>query len=279
MEENEKNITLGNKQPQPQPTQQVPEEFMDREFQVPTDDVYLPSEGRFYASGKNTVKIKYLTAEDENILTSPELIRNGKVLDVLLENSIVDKDMKPSQMLTGDRNAVLLKLRATGYGDEYEVKITCSDCGETFPTTALLSKLNIKKLEINPDGNNEFDVVLPKMKIPIKFRLLTGADENLLTKTADLNKKKINKTTAVSTLLTEKFLLQIMEAKGNRDKTYIKKMISAMPISDSLFLREYIREIEPGVDMNQSFQCTYCGKVDEYEVPITAKLFWPNAQI
>lgn len=290
MSENEKNITVGkqNLKSTQDNSDSISElnnqgittnEFLDNEFQVPTDDVILPSEGKFYENGQKSVKIKYLTAEDENILTSPDLIRSGKVLDVLLENSIIDSELRPQKMLTGDRNAVLLALRATGYGDEYSVKMTCNNCGETFETDVLLSKLKTKKLEIDPDSNNEFDVKLPKMKVPIKFRLLIGEDENRLSKIAEIGKKRINKNVSVSTLLTERFLLQIMEANGNRDKGYIKKMISAMPISDSLFLREYIREVEPGVDMKYIFECDKCGNSKEDDVPITAKLFWPNANI
>lgn len=254
---------------------------LDEEFMVPTDEVPLPSEGKFYPTGQKTVKIKYLTAEDENILTSSELIRNGKVLDVLLENSVIDSTIKPSEMLTGDRNAVLLALRSTGYGDEYEVKMTCDNCGEDYKTNVLLSSLKQRPLDIDPDSNGEFEVNLPKMKIPVKFRLMTGADEAKLTKIAasSAGKKKINNSVSVSTLLTERYLLQVMEVNGNRDKLYIKKAITRMPISDSLFLREYMKLVEPGINMNHEFGCPFCSHNQEKEVPITAKLFWPNAQI
>ena len=283
-DEETKKVVVGSNEPDinntnPSGPSEVPEEFIDREFQVPTDDVPLPSEGIFYANNQKSVEIKYLTAEDENILLSPELIRSGRVLDVLLENSVISKDLRPSEMLTGDRNAVLLALRTTGYGDEYDVKITCSECGEEFSVTVILSKLKTKGLSDKPDNNGEFAVTLPKMKIPIKFRLLNGADEARLTKVSETGKRRLTKDISVSTLLTERLLLHIMEANGNRDKIYIKKMISAMPIYDSLFLREYIRNIEPGVDMTDFFTCTHCGATKEYDIPITAKLFWPNANI
>ena len=119
----------------------LPVEAFDDEFLVPTDEIELPSEGKFYSNGQKTIKIKYLTAEDENILTSPELIRNGKVLDVLLQNAIVDDTLNPSEMLTGDRNAVLLALRSTGYGDDYEVRMSCDNCGEPYDANVKLSDL------------------------------------------------------------------------------------------------------------------------------------------
>lgn len=282
-------ITLGGKKPGNQTPvapasitdtegQVIPSEFSDNEFMVPTDDVNLPSGGVFYPNKQSTVKVKYLTAEDENILTSPELIRSGKVLDVLLENSIIDKGLSPSEMLTGDRNAVLLSLRSTGYGDDYPFKMTCPECGEEYEATVKLSELQHKKLEVAPDSNGEFEVELPKMKSKLRFRLLTGKDEAYLTKVSERSKKtKAN--VQFSTLLTERYLLQVMEFNGNRDKSYIKKAITAMPIFDSLYLREYMREIEPGVNLEHEFECPKCSKVYTDNISIGARLFWPNAKI
>ena len=285
-------ITLGGKKPENQETpinqpqaqmtdsdgQVVPGEFADNEFMVPTDDVALPSGGMFYPNKQSTVKVKYLTAEDENILTSPDLIRSGKVLDVLLENSIIDKGISPDTMLTGDRNAVLLSLRSTGYGDDYPIKMACPKCEEEYETTIKLSELEHKQIDIKPDANGEFEVELPKMKSKLKFRLLNGKDESYLTK-SNQRSKKLKSNIQFSTLLTERYLLQIMEFNGNREKGYIKKAINSMPVFDSLFLREYMREVEPGVDLEHTFDCPSCGDVYNDTIPITARLFWPNAKV
>lgn len=256
----------------------IPSQFIDTEFMVPTDEIDLPSQGKYYPNGQKTLKVKYLTAEDENILTSPELIKNGKVLDVLLNHAVIDKSLRPEDMLTGDKNAVLLALRSTGYGDDYEVKMNCPECSEQYKTSVKLSSLKYKTMEGEPDQNGEFSIQLPKMRMIAKFRLLTGKDENYLTKRVE-SMKKIKKNTGESTLLTERYILQIMEINGNRDKIYISNAISNMPISDSYFLREYIGLIEPGVDMEHEFECSNCGHTYEDTVPITAKLFWPNAKV
>ncbi len=296
MEEKNDSITLGGKKgvDAPQTTNNtnqqaehiksmsdssgVPAQFIDTEFMVPTDEIELPSQGKYYPNGQKTLKVKYLTAEDENILTSPDLIKNGKVLDVLLEHAIIDKTLRPNDMLTGDKNAVLLSLRSTGYGDDYEVKMTCPDCTEQYKTSVKLSSLKYKTLEGEPDQNGEFSIKLPKMKMVVKFRLLTGKDEDYLAKKVE-SMKKIKKSTGTSNLLTERYLLQIMEMNGVRDKIYISNAIAGMPISDSYFLREYIGIIEPGVDMDHEFECKNCGHVYEDVVPITARLFWPNAKV
>jgi hypothetical protein len=256
----------------------IPAEFVDTEFMVPTDEIELPSQGRYYPSGQKTVKVKYLTAEDENILTSPDLIKNGKVLDVLLNHAVIDRSLRPDDMLTGDKNAVLLALRSTGYGDDYEVRMTCPECTEQYKTSVKLSSLKYKPMQGEADQNGEFAIQLPKLKMMTKFRLLTGKDENYLTKKVE-SIKKIKKNTGESSLLTERYILQLMEMNGNRDKIYISNAIANMPISDSYFLREYIGLIEPGVDMDYEFECTNCGHVYEDTVPITAKLFWPNAKV
>ncbi len=257
----------------------IPEQFIDTEFQVPTDYVELPSKGMFYPSRKSSIQIKYLTAEEENILTSADLIKSGKVLDVLLKKAIIDRDIDPEDLLSSDRNAILIALRITGYGDEYEVKTTCPSCSHGNKGNILLSSLQNREVADTPDSEGLFSVQLPKCKANIKFRLLKGSDETRLQKVAELNKKTVGNNMKYQTVLTERYLLQIMEVQGNRDKTFIKKFISAMPIADSLFFREYLKEVEPGLDMNHDFECENCGHNYSQEIPMTAKLFWPNANI
>lgn len=253
-------------------------QMVDNEFQAITDTIELPSKGVFYPNKQSQVKIKHLTAEDENILTSPDLIRSGKVLDVLLDNAIVDGMLSAEDMLVGDRNAVLLYLRKEGYGNEYEVKMNCPACSSEFRDIVLISELKHKILETMPDADGLFTVILPKTKWVIKFRLLDGKDEAFLTKKAEIP-KKTKKNVSYSQVLTERYVLQVMSINNSADKLQIKKAVSNMPIGDSLFLREYIRTVEPGVNMEYDFQCKVCNHQFEDTVPINAKLFWPNAKI
>ncbi len=253
-------------------------QMVDDEFPVITDTVPLPSKGVFYKNKQATVKIKHLTAEDENILTSPDLIRNGKVLDVLLDNAIIDNSLTADDMLVGDRNAVLMYLRKEGYGDDYEVKINCPSCSEDFSTIVKISDIEAKPLEKTPDSNGEFMIDLPKSGWKLKFRFMNGKDENYLSQLSGKNKKG-KKGVVYSNLLTERFLLQIMEVNGNRDKLQIKKAISNMPAIDSLFLREYVADVEPGLKLETNYTCTNCSHNFDGDIPITPKLFWPNAKI
>jgi len=248
----------------------------DDEFKVPTEEIELPSRGAFYANGKSTVKIKYLTAEEDNILFSTDLIRSGKVLDVLLESAILDKDLRPEDMVSGDRNLLLIEIRKTGFGEFYKPgNISCGSCKQDYDPTVDLNKLKPRMLEVMPGEDGLYELELPVTKMNIKFRLLRGSDEKRLTKLIENGQKKPGGT-KVSRLITERYLLQIMEVNGNKDKTYISKFINAMPTKDSLFFREYNRVIEPGIDLDYEFECPYCNHTETKNVPINSKLFYPD---
>jgi len=254
----------------------IPEQFLDTEFKVPTETIELPSKGVFYANGKKTVTIKYLTAEEDDILYSPDLIKSGRVLDVLLDRAVKDPDLRPENMLSGDRNYILVQVRKTGLGSDYVPgEVQCPSCGQVHEPTIDLGKIESKPLEIMPDEDGEYTVELPIMKMSIKFRLLTGHDEKRLSKLAESKGKKSGGI-KVNKLITEKYVMQIMEVNGQRDKLYIKKFIAAMPMRDSMFFREYVRRIEPGLDLSYEFECPSCGELDIKDIPITPKLFYPD---
>lgn len=260
--------------------QSIPKEFIDNEFAIPTEEIELPSLGVFYPNGKKSVKVKYLTADEDDVLFSPELIKSGKVLDALLQIVVMDKDLNPDDMIVGDRNTILIHMRRNGLGEEYEPgKMTCPSCGEQYNPVVDLSKLKTKNLEHKPDANGEYDFLLPIMKKNIKFRFLNGRDEARISKATQTTKKGGNNNYKVSKAVTERYRLQIKEVEGNRDPLYISRFISAMPMKDSLVFREYVKLISPGIDFNYEFSCTNCGHLYEDEVPMTYRLFYPNADL
>lgn len=282
MENQEKRIIVGQTQGKVETNhgeQDIPKEFLDTEFMVPTEEITLPSLGVFYPNGKKTVKVKYLTAEEDDVLFSPELIKSGRVLDALLQIVVVDKDLNPDDMIVGDRNTILIHMRRTGMGEEYKPgKMTCPSCHEEFEPTVDLSLLKLKMLENMPDARGEYDFLLPIMKKNIKFRFLNGKDETKISKSSQTTKKGTSNY-KVSKYVTERYRLQIMEVEGNRDKLYVAKLISAMPMRDSLVFREYVKLVSPGVDFNYEFECTNCGHHYEEEVPMTQRLFYPNVDL
>lgn len=245
-------------------------------FEIPYDVIELPSEGKLYVGNKSTVKVEYLTATDENILTSPNLLQSGKVLEYLLKNKVKDTDIKVDDLLVGDRNAIMIFLRATGYGEMYPVRLTDPQTGEEFETEINLSELKTKKLGANPDERGEFTFTLPRTKKDIKFKLLTASDEEAILKAVEKRTKITG--SKVSTTLTYRLERQITEIDGQRDKNYISKFISVMPAYDSLKFREYAEEIEPGVDLNIEVE-TPSGDYLRTILPITIRFFWPNLRV
>lgn len=162
---------------------------------VPYDMVPLPSLGKIYKNIKPRIAVAYLTAADEDLITSPNLYLDGKIFDTLLRRKIMNKKIKPEDLCDGDRNAIILWLRATGYGENFPVNVTDPVSGENFESTIDLSKLKIKELTLTPDKNGLFDYVLPKSKSIVKFRFMTHKDDVGYTKLLTELSPKIKKHT------------------------------------------------------------------------------------
>lgn len=255
----------------------VKTQTQDVQFQAPFDVLPLPSRGLLYPGQKNSVKVEYMTAQDENILTSPNLIKSGKVLDYLMERKIKESPVPFDQLLVGDRNSIMIWLRATGYGQMYPVKLNDSTSGVEFETEIDLSELKTKELPegVEPDEKGEFSFELPRSKKKIKFSLLTVGDErNILTRSEKYEKATKSQ---VSQTLTYRLQAQIKEIDGNRDLNFIQQFINVMPAFDSLKFREYSDSIEPGIDMSAEVE----GPTGTFQASITLGLnfFWPNVRV
>lgn len=255
------------------------EETNNSEFsmEIPFDMLELPSKGLLYPGRKPVVKVEYFVTADENILVSPNLIKNGKVFEVLLNRKVKELGFDVRDMLIGDRNAILLWLRASAYGEMYPVKLTDPSTGDEFEHNIDLSKLDVKELGATPDENGEFTFELPKTKKTVKFRFLTGRDEDDLMKIME-RKMKIGGLDGVSNLLTSRLEKQITEIDGNRDIMFISRFIQVLPAFDSLKFREYVNSIEPGIDMKVNVEAP-SGENFRITLPITTEFFWPNTGV
>src|SRR3990167_4301719 len=192
-------------------------------YEVPVETVPIPSAGRIYPEGTalhglQTVDIRAMTAREEDILMSRALIKKGEVISALIRSCLIDKTIDVDSMIAGDRNALMIAIRITGYGREYSGEIVCKACGEKGPSDFDLANLKIKRLEIDPvqEGQNAFKFTLPVTKKEVLFRFLTGADEQDLIQSAERKKKVVGQ--KVDTIVTDKLQRSIIAIDGLTDK-------------------------------------------------------------
>ena len=220
-------------------------EYVPEEYQVPFDVLELPSQGLLYKNKKSTVRVEYLTAFDETILSSPNISNSGKMMDVLLERKIKDLGFDPLDLLVSDRVSVLIFLRTTAFGTDYS-QIVVTDDNELVEASIDLSTLKQKKLTVKPDNDGMFDFVLPNSKKKIKFRFLTGRDESEI---EVLDKTYVEKNGSdISNKLFFRLEKQVMSIDNITDKIKISNILKSLSIKDSRLLRRYMDSIESGID-------------------------------
>ena len=263
----------------------TPESSADQPFSfvTPTEFVDLPSRGQYYPEGhaldgRDSVEIRYMTAKDEDILTSQSLLKKGLALDRLLQSVIVDKTIKPNDLLVGDKNAILVAVRASGYGNDYNTKVTCPVCYTSTDHVYDLSSLDtnyvddLESLEATRGPDKTFIVTLPRTKVEVGLRLLTGADEK---KMAHLAEKK-KKNNLPETPLTDQFRMIIASVNGSQNQSHINELINNMPAMDSRYLRHTYTKLTPNIELRKMFECPQCGSEEEVMIPFTTEFFWPK---
>jgi hypothetical protein len=240
-------------------------------LKLPTETVELPSKGLLYNAdnplSSGMVEIKYMTAKEEDILTNQSYIKKGTVLDKLLQSLIVDKNIKYSDLVVGDKNALLVAARILGYGAEYEFEYG-------FET----HKVDLSSLENTPfdetlitQGVNEFDFLLPRTNTTVSFKILNGKDENDIEREL-AGLRKINKEASPEVSTRLKYMITAIE--GDPDKKQIREFVDNYLLAqDSRALRKYIKEIQPDVDLSFFPE----GSNTKTTIPIGLSFFWPDA--
>tara|TARA_R110001583_G_scaffold105974_18_gene254046 strand:- start:2223 stop:3077 length:855 start_codon:yes stop_codon:yes gene_type:complete len=252
-------------------------------FVVPTEFVELPSGGKFYPEGhplhgEDSIEIKQMTAKEEDMLTSRTLLRKGIAIDRVLESLILDKRVNPNSLLVGDRNAIIVATRVSGYGSDYNTKVSCPACGTNQEYSFDLQEAVIYRGEdidsINATGNGDgtYEVELPKSKLNVTFRLLTGNDEKRLLDGIEFDRKKKHHERGVTRQITN----IAIAVNGDSSPAAINYLAANIPSMDSRHLRLAYRLATPNVDLTQEFECGECQHAQDMEVPLTADFFWPD---
>ena len=257
-----------------QPMNNYIEQISQPQFNTAFDVIPLPSEGKLYKNKKPNVKLAYMTTGDENILTSPNLLESGEFLEILINRKLLETDLRYKDLHIGDRNALMIWLRATSYGEMYPVTVFDED-NESFETEVNLNELKVKKLGAEPDSEGYFDFYLPLSKVNIKFKLLTVRDVDEIDELVDRDRKNNAIINNMSTYRLEK---HIVEVNGVRDRNAIKDFVQNLRIQDAKKLRDYIDDIESGIELDIEIKTPRGGSIKTF-LPLSLKFFWPNFSI
>ena len=201
----------------------------ENQYGFPTEVLSLPSQGLLYPEDSplrsGIIDVKYMTAKEEDILTSTNLIEQGVVITKLLESVIADPKVKLDDMLLGDKNALLVGTRILGYGKDYEVMITDPDTNERVEYVVDLTKLKDKKIDTKLYSKGiTFEFELPNSKRVLNFKLLTQKDEKEIDEIIK-DYEKAEKLTGVSYNLTTRLKHQIQSVNGKTDQKTIDNFV------------------------------------------------------
>jgi len=246
---------------------------MEQERKFPSEVIDLPSKGLLYSADSplksGTIEMKYMTAKEEDILTNQNYIQKGVVIDKLLQSLIIDKSINYSDLLVGDKNALLVAARVLGYGKDYE--FTYAGEKVVVDLTAIQNKQFDESLI--KDGKNEFDYELPSTGTKITFKLLTHADEQKIDQELK-GLKKMNKDASPEVSTRLKYMITSVE--GNGETKDIREFVDNHFLArDSRAFRKYIAELQPDVDLK-----FYPEDAEEgVDIPIGVNFLWPDANL
>ena len=246
------------------------------ENKFPTEVIDLPSEGKIYpkdsplSSGK--IEIKYMTAKEEDILTSANLIKKGVAIDMLLKSLIIDNNIDLDDLILGDKNAVMVAARILAYGPEYSCSVTNPKTGETINHIFNLADCPFKKLS-DDITENKFKVTLPVCKKEIEYKILTSKDEKNIEEELKSQEKLSSQ---FKPELTTRLRHLIISVDGDDSQSTINNFVQNMLAKDSLFFRTTVQELQCDVELKQEVE--FGGDVVEVDIPLTTEFFWPTAK-
>ena len=242
----------------------------------PTEVIDLPSKGKFYPEGhplkSGQIELKYMTAKEEDILTSQNLIKKGIVLDKLVDSLIVTKGVTHEDLFLGDLNAVMVASRILGYGKEYPVTATCPKCDEPNEHVVNLTELETKEL----DETTSLELELPISKRKLKLRLLTRKIEKAIEQELE-GLRKIG--LQVEPEATTRMRHLIEEVDGSTNQKDIRDTVETMLVADTRAIREFYKKVSPDVKFETNYTCPSCGETSVLPIAIGLNFFWPDARI
>jgi len=243
------------------------QQYGQMNLNLPHDVVPLPSQGLFYKNKKKSLKVGYLTAQDENILLSTN--GNKNIITTLLKNKIYEPDFNINELLDGDAEAILIFLRNTAFGSDYNFKLKDPKTGKEFESTIMLDELDIIQPKIKPNNEGLFEFNLPKSGVNVKCRLL-GINET--TELSSLEESYPNG--VIIPIVTKKLEKYIVSIDGDTNRENIATFVNTLPIMDSKFIRNTMSDCEPRLDLNRTVMAPSGEKVN-VRITFGAEFFRP----
>jgi hypothetical protein len=243
-------------------------QYGQMDFNLPHDVVSLPSKGIFYKSKKESLKVGFLTAVDENLLSSPNIFKDGLVYN-LLKSKIYEPGFDIDQMVDVDVQAILIFIRNTSFGSEYTYRLTDPKTSTNFETSIIVEEIDVKKPTQIPDENGLFNFILPKSKNKVKLKLLTLGDTREIDKIQEQYPKGM-----IAPIVTKRLEKQIISIDGETNKETISKFVNQMPIMDSKAIRDFMKECTPQLNLNKTVIAPSGEKVT-FDVTFGAEFFRP----
>lgn len=246
----------------------------EKKFKFPTEIVELPSKGLLYPEGhplsSGTIEIKYMTAKEEDILTNMSYIKQGIVIDKLLQSLVVTK-FDWDDLLIGDKNAIMIAARVLGYGKDYpftyegeEIVLDLNEMPSTYLDEEKVTR-----------GVNEFEFVTPTGKNKLTFKYLTTRDEKLI-EAENKGLKRLNKNSSAD--ISTRLKHQILSVDGESDQKTIREFVDNYFLArDSSAFRAYVKETQP--DIRMTFMHDGANGEEEVTVPMQVQFFWPDARV
>ena len=271
--------TQKNEQAEPQ----IPERQIDKSnpfglsFVVPTEDVRLPTEGKFYPSssplcGVESVEIKHMTAKEEDLLSGNQDSEDGNVFNTLINSLLTNKNYRAEDLLEEDKMAILLSARTTGYGRHYTAEVTCDECGATTEYDFDLTKISFtepeNKVDFQPDTGT-YKIILPVCELEAEVRILTDREKSILEKEKK-KKKGLNIPFNMTVATVAKMLVSV---NGTSDRDALTKLVDILPAADAKKILNFNNNIFPKISTKQEITCNSCGAQSEREVPLTWAFF------
>ena len=247
-------------------------------YDFPTEVISLPSQGKCYPEGNplssGQIEIKYMTAKEEEILASQNLIRKGVVLDKLFESIIVDKSINVDDILIGDKNAIMLATRILGYGSQYKIQIE-GELGDKNEISVDLGKVQTKEIDLDKLNRENRYTFTTKSGTVLEYKLLSHGDE----KKIDADVKALERLTkgGTSSELTTRYRFMITSVDGATDTKSITDFINNRFLTiDTRAFREEVRKIQPDVNMEFEYEDPQTGEMEVRPIPMGVGFFWPS---